>query len=38
MKICANVCVRHWYSRAIQSVLFLSLSLSIIVLFLSFHF
>jgi len=38
IKICANVCVRYWYSRAIQNVLSLSFSLSTIVLSLSFHF
>jgi len=38
MKICANACVRYRYSRAIQSVLSLSFSLSTVVLFLSFHF
>jgi len=38
MKIYANVYVRYWYSRAIQSVLSLSLSLSTIVLSLSFYF
>jgi len=38
MKICANVRVWYRYSRAIQSALSLSLSLSTIVLSLSFHF
>jgi len=38
MKICANVYMRYRYSRAIQNVLSLSLLLSTIVLFLSFHF
>jgi len=36
MKICANMYVRYRYNRAIQSMLSLSLSLSTIILSLSF--